>query len=1107
VTALVPQIILAVAAVALGAWAYFRPKQGWTAWVAAAATASATAALHFGAFWPCVLMLSVALIFLVCSFDFIDLGFRFRLGVVLAVCALAAVVLWPSAQAFSGGRLPCPEWVKQGNKFRLAPGLDLRGGLRLTYNVEVDEAIRDKRDRDYETMRSELVRVFGLHEGDSSPSEESYVKLRDKATLEAPRQPADVILLTVKDPADKDKIDARFLDKFRGDLSYSVGPDGRSYQFRIKASVRGDVRERAVGQAHQIILRRVDELGLREASVSTRDEDIIVEVPGEDEASFASIRDIISQTARLEFKLLDDEHDFFGPLRQSADKTSLPEGLTFRQENTSVGTDADGDALTKTITYAHLERQPNESSKQALERFRAWADTLQLPPDRELGFELDYAVEPGSTQEAEAGWRTYLLKSKAEITGDLIRDALAQPDQGANALGGWHVAITFTDAGGSIFERITGANIKRRFAIILDGRVESAPVIQGRIAGGHASITLGASDPETQLREARKLELVLRSGALPASITPINEQRVGPTLGRDAIERAVEAAVAGSFAVLLFMFIYYRRSGLIADVVVMMNLMLQLAILCTLGASITLPGICGLALTIGMSVDSNVLINERLRDETRGGKTPRSAVEVGFKRALNAIIDGHVTTLISGIVLFQFGTGPIKGFASALLVGMAANLFTGVVVSRVLFDFWVRGFRTQKLDVGALEFFPVGKTLDFMGKKGAFIAFSIFTVLATVVLAFVPGPVYGTDFKGGTEVEVAMKREVEPSAIREAVEKAGFDSPEVVRVEEGSSAHRYLIRVHEVSAIDESTQVAIQKTMCFGEGVDEAACPPDKRPTEIKVSPGGDKISLRYEQEPDLSWIRERIKTVPSIGIRDGENNPVLQSAREHKVEIYLKGKGDQIMDGLRASLGPDTAPDDMLRSEWIGPKAGAQLRSSAIKSVAVAFLFIMLYIALRFDLRFAPGAVVAVAHDAVVTTGLLIAMGKEINLTIVAALLTVVGYSTNDKVVIYDRIRENLHKIRGMSFQKLINISLSETFSRTIITGGPTILSLVAFFFWGTGALKDFALTLILGTIIGTYSSMYIAVPFTSWLDAKFFNKKKQQVTRKPPTGATARA
>jgi preprotein translocase subunit SecF len=499
-----------------------------------------------------------------------------------------------------------------------------------------------------------------------------------------------------------------------------------------------------------------------------------------------------------------------------------------------------------------------------------------------------------------------------------------------------------------------------------------------------------------------------------------------------------------------------------------------------------------------MSVDSNVLINERLRDETRAGKSPRSAVGVGFERALNAIIDGHVTTLISGLVLFQYGTGPIKGFASALLVGMAANLFTGVVVSRVLFDFWVRGLKPAKLDMGGLEFFPVGKTLDFMGKKRLFVGFSILTVIGAMGVSSMPGPVYGTDFKGGTEVDVALKRDVKPAVVRESVERAGFDGPEVVRVEEGSTANRYLIRVHEVSAIDEVTQNAIARALCFGEGLNDAQCPAERRPSEFKLSPGGEKIVLRYESSPDLEGIRGRIGTVRGIALREGGDNPVLVSETEHKVEVWLKGKGEQIMDGLRASLGPDVVPDAALRSEWIGPKAGAELRGAAFKSVALAFVFIMLYIALRFDLRFAPGAVVAVAHDAIVTTGILIALRKEINLTIVAALLTVVGYSTNDKVVIYDRIRENLQKIRGLKFSKLINVSLSETLSRTIITGGPTILSLLAFFVWGTGALKDFALTLILGTIVGTYSSMYIAVPFTAWLDAKFFSKTGPSVRKK---------
>jgi preprotein translocase subunit SecD len=456
-----------------------------------------------------------------------------------------------------------------------------------------------------------------------------------------------------------------------------------------------------VAQAKEIILRRVDELGLREAAVSTREEDIIVEVPGQDEAGFKEIRDIISQTARLEFKLLDDETDFFGPIRASAASTSLPDGIGFAQETASVGQDPEGDIKRKTVTYAYLTKRDDETSKAALDRFKAWTQTLTPPPDREIGFELLKETDPITQKSTESGWRTYLLKSRAEITGDMIRDAVAQPDTGTGSLGGWHVAIRFTDAGGNIFERITGANIKRRFAIILDGRIESAPVIQSRIAGGNASITLGSSDPESQLRDARTLELVLRSGALPAPITPSNEQHIGPSLGHDSIQEGVRGAFVAGILVLAFMLLYYRRAGLIANLAVTLNVLLLLAILASFGASMTLPGIAGLALTVGMSVDANVLINERIREELRGGKSPRAAVDLGYSKALSGIVDGQLTTLISAIILAQFGTGPIKGFAVTLMVGVACSIFTGVIVTRVMFDVWVRGLgRTAKLDLG-----------------------------------------------------------------------------------------------------------------------------------------------------------------------------------------------------------------------------------------------------------------------------------------------------------------------------------------------------------------------------------------------------------------------
>jgi len=236
---------------------------------------------------------------------------------------------------------------------------------------------------------------------------------------------------------------------------------------------------------------------------------------------------------------------------------------------------------------------------------------------------------------------------------------------------------------------------------ILDGRISSAPVIQSRIAGGHGQITMGSGDPEAQLKDSKNLELVLRSGALPAPISPSNEQRIGPCLGQDSIKLGIQGALGGIGLVLMFMMVYYQRAGFIADIAVVMNLFLQLAILCSFGASMTLPGIAGLALTVGMAVDSNIIINERIREELGLGKSPRAAVDVGYKRALNAIIDGHVVTVISGLVLAQYGTGPLKGFAVTLMVGIVCNLFTGVIVSRLMVDWWVKNLgRGAQLDLG-----------------------------------------------------------------------------------------------------------------------------------------------------------------------------------------------------------------------------------------------------------------------------------------------------------------------------------------------------------------------------------------------------------------------
>jgi preprotein translocase subunit SecD len=636
---------------------------------------------------------------LIAASDLVNGGWRMRAGLCTSVILLGLLTLLPTLNAMSEGRIPLPDYLRERIGFQLVAGLDLRGGMRLVYTVDVQEAIRDRRDRRYEEMRTELAKLFDLHQGDDRPTEEVYVKLREFLTLTPSKADAAAMTLVLKPETDVNKIDGRFLSQFASDLSYKRSSDQRQYDFELKESASSEIRETAVAQAKEIVLRRVDELGLREAAVSTRDEDIIVEVPGTDEAAFNEIREIIGQTARLEFKLLDDDSDFFATLARS--QTELPEGIEIRAHSVPLGRDADGETITASRSYASLDLKPGESAKEGLERFKAWTETLDLPADRELGYELIRETDPDTFQEREVGWVTHYLKSRAEITGDMVRDAQAVPDQSAQSLGGWYVALTFTDSGGATFERITAENIKRRFAIILDDRVESAPVIQDRIAGGRASITMGSGDPTAQLRDARKLELVLRSGALPAPITPSNEQHIGPSLGQSSIDLAVRGALVGSMAVVAFMFMYYRRAGAIANFAVFINLMLQLAVLATFGASMTLPGIAGLALTIGMGVDANILINERIREEMREGRSPRAAVDLGYDKALSGIVDGHLTTLVSAVVLAQFGTGPIKGFAVTLIVGVAMSIFTGVVLTRVLFDLWIRRMsRTTRIDLG-----------------------------------------------------------------------------------------------------------------------------------------------------------------------------------------------------------------------------------------------------------------------------------------------------------------------------------------------------------------------------------------------------------------------
>jgi preprotein translocase subunit SecF len=398
-----------------------------------------------------------------------------------------------------------------------------------------------------------------------------------------------------------------------------------------------------------------------------------------------------------------------------------------------------------------------------------------------------------------------------------------------------------------------------------------------------------------------------------------------------------------------------------------------------------------------------------------------------------------------------------------------------------------------------MRLFSLSKTYHFMRVAPYFAVASLLITVATVVALFYPGPKLGTDFVGGTEIEVAFKSQVSAKQVRDALEVTGLKDADVVEVRTGGGggADRYIIRVSEVSTISEETQRRAESLLCLAPSP-APDCTDQHRATEVKFSPGGDRISVRFAEPPDPTWIRTRLSEVQGLSLRAGD--PEVDPRHADKVIVELFGTGDKMFGALGTALGPQVMPEAPLRVEWVGPKAGAQLRNAAIASIAITLVAIMLYVGVRFDMRYAPGAALCLLHDATVATGALMLAGKEMNLTVIAALLTVIGFSVNDTVVVYDRVRENSRRLRNATFPELVDLSVSEMLGRTVITTGTAIISLLPFLVWGTNALQDFAYVLIIGMTTGIYSTVMVALPLTHWLDKLLAARRKTVPRRRAP-------
>jgi preprotein translocase subunit SecD len=551
-------------------------------------------------------------------------------------------------------------------------GLDLQGGLHLVYEVEVAAAVEDKRDR----MAADLVKALA-----------EQVEIKDVKINRDPKELGkfDLVFKSEDERGSKDAQET--LLKYRDAVVIEMEEGATAHMALVDTYVE-DTRDLAVKQAVETIGNRIDELGLVNTTVQPRAEDIIIEIPGVDEAATTRVKRIIGQTARLEFRIVDEvgSEKFFTGV---SDKLQQDGPIKMLWEQVQVD-----DRIVKSY-YLEAKDDPKtgRSGRQFLKEF---LKTVELPQDRVIAFEEQRQLDDMGNPTADVTWRTYYMDRAAGITGEYVDNAQVYNDDQS---GQPYVSLDFSAAGARIFEELTSKNMKRRMAIQLDDKVQSAPTIQEKIPGGRCRITLGAYDSYDKLRqEAQDLVVVLRAGALPAPVRPVSESTVGPALGRDSISMSIVAFVAAVAAVFLFMMVYYRGAGVAANLALIVNAVMLVGILGAVGATLTLPGIAGIILTLGMAVDANVIIYERIREELRGGKSPRAAVEAGYKRAFWTIFDSQLTTFIAGVVMLQYGTGPIKGFAVTLLIGIVTSVFTSIVVSRLVMDFLTRR-RTDHLSV------------------------------------------------------------------------------------------------------------------------------------------------------------------------------------------------------------------------------------------------------------------------------------------------------------------------------------------------------------------------------------------------------------------------
>jgi SecD/SecF fusion protein len=939
-------------------------------------------------------------------------------------------------------------------------GLDLKGGMNVVLEVSVADIIKAlSGNSDDPTFRKALE----IAKKEQKNSNKDFVTLFGEAFNKV-------------DP--NARLASIFLYEFK-----DKGITTNSTNDEVLKVIRQEA-DGAIDRTFQILRTRIDRFGVAQPNIQklATSGRILIELPGIKDPD--RVRKLLQGTAKLEFWETYNFNEVF-PFFQELNKVIAEERGLKTAVDTTAGNATEGDAATadkasdKNADNAAAE---TDTTNKLLKELENADDSLLNAQQGEEKFKeenpLWYYLHPNISQNGQpvesaligyaaikdtgtvnrmikegykknifprdlkVAWtvkpdprqpdflQLVALKASgrdgsAALGGDVIVDARQDFDQNGRV----EVTIQMNSVGAKIWKRLTGENIGRQIAIVLDNYVYSFPNVNDEIPNGRSSITGGGMTVE----EAKDLANILKAGKLPASAHIVEEEVVGPSLGREAVKSGMNSFILAFIMVLAYMIAYYNRAGVVASIALIINIFFIFGVLASLGAVLTLPGIAGIVLTLGMAVDANVIIYERIKEEVRAGKGIKLALQDGYKNAYSAIIDGNVTTLLTGIILYIFGTGPVQGFATTLIIGLLSSLFTSIFISRLIFSWMLDKNKKLKFSNKFTENILADVNFDFIGARKKAYIFSGILITASIISLLTLGLNYGVDFTGGRTYVIRFDQDVNTENARKTLTKA-FDNI-----------------APEVKTFGPTSQI---------------------------------KVTTKYLID---------------------EDGPQVDSIIQHKLYNALKGfyKTPISYKDFSSDVEGENKLLGILSSQKIGPTIAYDIREKAYFAVLFALIMIFVYVAIRFKYwQYGVGGVLALFHDTIITLGMfsmfysVMPFNMEVDQAFIAAILTIIGYSINDTVIIFDRIREYNTLFPKHSLKRNMNDALNKTLARTMNTSGTTLVVLLMIFIFGGEVIRGFVFALLVGILVGTYSSVFTASPIA--YDLLHGDKKEAEMQAK---------